>query len=93
MNQLQLSTQLVRQMHQHLADHDENAEDPGVAAQYMAAVIGFLLGEQDMSEPEKQDTLEQLFAFAQHVANDVAQQKKASPPKMQAFGVWKPGMS
>ena len=93
MSQLQLSAQFVRQMHRHLSDHDENAEDPGVAAQYLAAVIGYLLGEQDMPEAEKQDTLEQLFAFAQHVADDVTQQKKASPPKLQAFGVWKPGMS
>ncbi len=93
MSQLQLSPQLVRQMHQHLADHDENADDPGVAAQYMAAIIGFLLGEQDMPEADKQDTLEQLFAFAQHVATDVSQQQTATPPKQQAFGVWKPGMS
>ena len=93
MSQLQLSPQFVRKMHQYLADHDENAKDPGVAAQYMAAVMGFLLGEQDMPESEKEEVLEQLFAFAQHVANDVSQQKKAAPPKQQAFGVWKPGMS
>ncbi len=93
MSQLQLSPQFVRKMHQHLADHDANAQDPGVAAQYMAAVIGFLLGEQDMPESEIEDVLEQLFAFAQHVAKDVSQQQKAAPPKQQAFGVWKPGMS
>ena len=93
MSQLQLSAQLVRQMHQFLADHDNNAEDPGVAAQYLAAVIGFLLGEQDMTESQKDEILEQLFSFAQHVANDVSQQKKMTPPKQAVFGVWKPGMS
>lgn len=60
----------------------------------MAAVIGFLLGEQDdMPEPDKEETLEQLFAFAQHVTHDVQQQKKATPPKQNPFGVWKPEMS
>ncbi len=95
MSQLQLSAELVRQLHQSLADHDDNAEDPGVAAQYMAAIIGFLLGEQDMPDTQKEEILEQLFAFAKHVANDVSQQKKAppAPPPQNAFGVWKPGMS
>ena len=93
MSQLQLSTQLVRQMHEFLASHDDNAEDPGVASQYMAAVIGFLLGEQDMPDNQKDEILEQLFAFSKHVAQDVSQQKRAAPPKQHAFGVWKPGMS
>ena len=93
MSQLQLSAQLVRQMHLHLSNHDEAAEDPGVAAQYMAAIIGFLLGEQDMQDDQKDEVLEQLFAFAKHVADDVTQQKKMTPPKQNPFGVWKPGMS
>ena len=93
MSQLQLSVALIRQLQQQLQEHDNNAEDPGVAAQYMAAFIGFLLGEQDMPESQKEDILEQLFAFAQHVANDVSQQKRPAPPKQQVFGVWKPGMS
>ena len=93
MSQLQLSAQLVRQLHQFIQQHDDNAEDPGVAAQYMSAVIGFLLGEQDMPDEQKDEILEQLFAFAKHVSDDVTQQKKMTPPKQQAFGVWKPGMS
>ncbi len=50
MSQLKLSTQLVSQVHQFLIQHDENAQDPGVATQYMCAVVGCLLGEQDMPE-------------------------------------------
>ncbi|MEM7209342.1 MAG: hypothetical protein AAF434_16080 [Pseudomonadota bacterium] len=93
MSQLQLSAQLVRQLHGFLSQHDKNAEDPGVASQYMAATIGFLLGEQDMDSQDKEEILEQLFAFAQHVAEDVERQKRAAPPKQNPFGVWKPGMS
>ena len=91
MSQLKLSTQLVRQMHEYLIQHDENAQDPGVASQYMCAVIGFMLGEQDMPEAQKEEILEQLFAFTRHVAGDIAQQMKA-PPQQAEVGIWKPGM-
>ena len=91
MSQLKLSTQLVSQMHQFLIQHDENAQDPGVASQYMCAVIGCMLGEQDMPESQKEEILEQLFAFTRHVAQDIAQQMRAPPPQ-DALGIWKPGM-
>ena len=91
MSQLKLSTQLVDQMHQFLIQHDENAQDPGVATQYMCAVVGCLLGEQDMPESQNEEMLEQLFAFTRHVTQDIAQQVRTPPPK-DALGVWKPGM-
>ena len=93
MSQLQFSAQLVRSLHQLIVDHDDNAEDQGIAAQYLAAAIGFMLGEQAMDQLQKRDVLEQLFAFAQHVVDDVEKQKQMVPPKQNAFGVWKPGRS
>lgn len=92
MSQLKLSTQLVSQMHQFLIQHDENAKDPGVASQYMCAVVGCLLGELDKPASQKEEMLEQLFAFTRHVADDIAQQINAPPPQAEV-GVWKPGMS
>ena len=91
MSQLKLSTQLVEQMHQFLIQHDENAQDPGVASQYMCAVVGCLLGQQGMPEVQKEEILEQLFAFTRHVADDIAQQMSAPPPQAEV-GIWKPGM-
>ena len=91
MSQLKLSTQLVSEMHQFLIQHDEDAQDPGVATQYMCAVVGCLLGEQDMPESQNEEMLEQLFAFTRHVTQDIAQQVRTPPPK-DALGVWKPGM-
>ena len=91
MSQLKLSTQLVSQMHQFLIQHDANAQDPGVASQYMCAVVGCMLGEQEMPESQKEEILEQLFAFTRHVAQDIAQQMRAPPPQ-EALGIWKPGM-
>ena len=92
MSQLKLSTQLISQMHEFLIQHDENARDPGVASQYMCAVAGCPLGEQDMPESKKEETLEQLLAFTRHVVKDVAQQMRTPPPEA-AVGIWKPGMS
>ena len=91
MSQLKLSMQLVNQMQQFLIQHDESAQDPGVASQYLCAVVGCLLGQQDMPESQKEEILEQLFAFTRHVAEDIAQQMNAPPPQAEV-GIWKPGM-
>ena len=91
MSQLKLSTQLVSQMHEFLIQYDENAQDPGVACQYMCAVVGCLLGKQEMPESQKAEILEQLFAFTRHVAEDIAQQMHATPAQAEV-GIWKPGM-
>jgi hypothetical protein len=94
MAQLQLSTQLISQVCEVLEKADANASDPGVASQYLSAVIGFLLGQQEMTSQQKEDILEELSAFALHVAKDVEQQKPQQapppPPTQEAFGVWKP---
>jgi hypothetical protein len=92
MSQLKLSTQLISQMHEFLIQHDENARDPGVASQYMCAVAGCLLGEQDMPKSKKEEVLEQLLAFTRHVVEDIAQQMHTPPPEA-AVGIWKPGMN
>jgi len=96
MSELQLSTKLVGDIQSLLQQHDEAATDPGVTSQYLCAVVGFLLGQQDMPSEQKTEVLEQLSAFMKHVADDVDSQKKQappppqSPPQQDAFGIWKP---
>jgi len=96
MSELQLSTKLVGDIQALLQGHDEAASDPGVTSQYLCAVVGFLLGQQDMPSEQKTEVLEQLSAFMKHVADDVDSQKKQSappppsPPQQDAFGIWKP---
>ena len=87
-----MSTQLVSEMHEYLIQHDESARDPGVASQYLCAVVGCLLGERDMPESQKEEILEQLFAFTRHVTQDIARQMYAPAPQSEV-GIWKPGMS
>lgn len=97
MSELKLSVKLVEQIHAMLEQHDANASDPGVASQYLCAVTGFLLGQQDMSSEQKSDVLEELAAFTKHVADDVDKQRQQAsaapppqPPAQEAFGIWKP---
>ena len=95
MSELQLSAKLVGDLQRTLVQHDETASDPGVASQYLCAVVGFLLGQQDMESSQKDDVLEQLAAFTKHVADDVDRQRRQSappppPPAQEAFGIWKP---
>ena len=91
MSQLQLSGKLIKEVRDVISGHDPAASDSGVASQYLSAVIGFLLGQEDMPDQQKQEILEELMAFASHVASDVQRQK--SSQTQQASGVWKPGTS
>jgi len=95
MSELQLSTKLVGSVQTLLQEHDPAAADPGVSSQYLCAIVGFLLGQQEMPADQKSEVLEQLGAFMKHVADDVDSQKKQaapppSPPKQESFGIWKP---
>lgn len=95
MSELQLSAKLVEDIQSVLEKHDPASKDPGVTSQYLCAVVGFMLGQQDMPAQQKTDVLEQLSAFMKHVADDVDNQrqqaaKPPSPPQQEAFGIWKP---
>lgn len=94
MSELQLSAKLVGDIQQLLQTHDAAAADPGVTSQYLCAVVGFLLGQQEMPAGQKEEVMEQLGAFIKHVAEDVGNQKKQAapppPPQQDAFGIWKP---
>ena len=95
MSELQLSTKLVSDIQALLQEHDTSATDPGVTSQYLCAVVGFLLGQQEMPADQKAEVLDQLAAFMKHVADDVGSQKPQAappppPPQQESFGIWKP---
>jgi hypothetical protein len=94
MSGLQLSVDMVEDVIRAIMQHDPQAEDHGVAMQYLAAINGFLLGHQDFSEQQRTDFLNTLHQFSGKVCNDIASQRgqqPPSPPPQEAFGVWKPG--
>ncbi len=104
--ELQLSVDMVRDIQERLKQDDERAADSGVAAQYLAAVIGFLLGQISAENEKKKEFLSQLQEFAAGVVDDVEAQQEmqsAQPGSggsgggAQAgatedqSGIWKPG--
>ena len=94
MSGLQLTIPLVEDVLNAIIKHDPQADDHGMAMQYMAAMTGFLLAHQDFSEHQRSEFLNQLRAFSQQVCDDMVAQRaeRETPPQQQeAFGVWKPG--
>ena len=91
MEQLKLSRQLIDKVQQVLVDEDERAKNPLLASQYLAAVIGFMVGNHDLPSGEKNEVMNELNAFSKYVYDDIARQRQASMrPKGEAFGIWKP---
>lgn len=95
MSELQLSGKLISEVQAVLQAHDASAQDPGVCSQYLCAVVGYLLGQQNMPTAQKTEVLDELSAFMKHVVDDVSQQQQqrkppAPPPPQDAFGIWKP---
>lgn len=93
-DELQLSRQLIDSVQQVVIQHDERAKDPFIGSQYLAAVIGFLVGNSNLPSNDKKDIVNELASFMNHVYQDIAKQQ-ATPvaPPGSAFGIWKPGKS
>lgn len=93
---LNLSRELVQNLMRVLREHDERARDPRLGAQYLAALIGLLVGNDPRPAAQKRELLDELTAFSGHVLDDVlarAEARPAPPPTAdpeRAFGVWKP---
>ena len=94
MEQLKLSEQLIRDLQQVLVSVDERANDPFNMVQYLAAVIGYQIGRQNISTQQKQQLHQELSAFVKHVIDDIdqtLQRREHQATSGQAFGIWKPG--
>lgn len=105
--ELQLSVDMVRDIQERLKQDDERAADSGVAAQYLAAVIGFMLGQINAETDKKKEFLAQLQEFAAGVVDDVESQQEMQQAQpgggagaqsgaqagggTEESGIWKPG--
>ena len=92
MADIQLSSQLFQDIQQAVQRQDPDA-DQGVTMQYLAAVMGYMLGSQrDMPAADRDAYMDELCGFARHVYEDLAQhqQQQARAPAAQAFGYWTP---
>lgn len=95
MEPINLTRDLVQKLMRILHEHDEQCQDTLVSAQYLAAIVGLLVGNVNREPSEKAELLSEINAFSKHVLDDVmnqAQQRPAAPAAdpSKAFGIWKP---
>ena len=90
MSDIQLSPTLMANVQSAIVAADSEAEDAGVALQYMAAVMSYFLGMQDMPRAEKDEYLDNLHEFSKQVLDDVCKPKAPAVPAQNAYGIWEP---
>jgi len=78
MSQLKLSPQLVENIKQQLIDIDIRAQNSGISAQYLAAIMGIMLADVDTNPDDRQDLLNDLSQFSQGVMEDTVSIKLAN---------------
>ena len=96
MDQIKLSDRLVNELKAVLIAEDERARDSYVTMQYLAAIMGYLLGKQGIAMEQKLEVYTELSAFAKHVMDDIdqtMQRSKQQAGSSEAFGIWRPGDS
>lgn len=100
---IKLSRDLIDKLIQTIGEHDHEAqEDMVINLQYLCAVTGYLAADYPGPASERDELLEQLYAFMKHVCDDRAnseqQQQQAAPATPgrsvatddPAVGIWKP---
>ena len=99
-DELQLSKELIDNVMNVVMAVDNRAKDPFVGSQYLAAIVGYVVGSSSIPAQEKKEIMDELSSFMHHVYQDVAQpqapaQPQSAPvaPPGSAFGIWKPGDS
>ena len=93
MADIQLSSQLFQDIQDAVLRQAPDA-DQGVVMQYLAAVMGYMLGSQrDMQVADREAYMDELFSFTRHVYQELSQQQQQQQqqaPSGEAFGVWEP---
>lgn len=91
MADIQLSSQLFQDIQQAVARQHPDA-DQGTVMQYLAAVMGYMLGNQrQMSAEDKSAYMDELCNFARQVVEDLARgEAQQQAAQAQAFGIWEP---
>jgi hypothetical protein len=93
MTEIVLKPELIKGLQKVLVDYEPANEDPILAAQYLAAVVGSIVATANIPKDQQDDILKQLLDFIKYVYD---QQTQASAPAKQdnqpseAFGKWKP---
>ena len=92
MADIQLSSELFQDIQQ-AVERQAPGADPGTVMQYLAAVMGYMLGSRrELSADDRAAYMDELCGFARHVCDDLAgRQQSRAPATGAAFGYWTPG--
>jgi len=78
---LQISSQLVNDVQAVISNADPRAHDPSATMQYLAAIIGIILGNRPATVEDKHDYIDQLTTFIKGVVDDVDDQRVEGEPE------------
>jgi len=87
---IQLSSEMISDIKTVVMKNDPAAENDLYFMQYLSAITGYVLAQQDQAGLDKKSLLGDLTHFMGQVLDQVEQDMK---PAEDAFGVWKPGDS
>ena len=92
MSQIKLSGELLRDVREALHKNDPQTADTGIALQYMAALMGYILGGENAPESQKTGYFDELTTFARQVMDDTMQnlKERQAAAEEDAFGYWEP---
>lgn len=85
---IQLSSELISDIKNIVSKHDPAADNDLYFMQYLSAITGYVLAQQDQPGMDKKGLLADLNHFTGQVLDQVEQDMK---PAEDAFGIWKPG--
>jgi len=93
---IQVTDKLMSDIMDVIVNHDKEATDAGIGAQYMSALTGYLVARYPSSNIQKKEIMSHLAQFSEHVmldniaADEPTDPASADPAQQEAFGVWKP---
>jgi len=87
---IQLSSEMIADIKEVVIKHDPAADNDLYFMQYLTAITGYVLAQQDQPGLDKKGMIGDFSHFMEQVLDQVEQDMK--PPE-DAFGVWKPGES
>lgn len=90
---IQITDKLMNDIMDVIVSHDKEAIDAGIGAQYMSALIGYMVARYPSTNTQKKEIMSHLAQFSEHVMLDNIgpDEPVVEAADNEAFGVWKPG--
>lgn len=90
---IQITDKLMSDIMDVIVNHDKEAIDAGIGAQYMSALVGYMVARYPSTNIQKKEIMSHLAQFSEHVMLDnmAPDEPTAESTPDEALGIWKPG--